>query len=169
MVKARKYLTTIVGACLAAVAAGSLVLFSIFAQEATLGGSIDDSGVQVATPDGSAPVISLPGSSDGGGDGGAQNGTPDASDDPLTGPLALLLEPLAPDELLAQLDSPDGGSSGPTSTPPSAQPTAPGPGDDAVALAPDRAGGPLRNSLDPDARDVRANLRALRSQDGGRP
>ena len=70
--KARKSLTTIVGACLAAVAAGSLVLFSIFAQDATLGGSTVDSGVQVATPDGSAPVISLPGASNTGG--GAQNG-----------------------------------------------------------------------------------------------
>ena len=162
--KSRKSLTTIVGACLAAVAAGSLVLFSVFAQNATLGGSTVDSGVQVANPDGSAPVISLPGSSNTGGD-GAQNGVPGGTDEALTGPLALLLEPLTPGELLAQLDSPTDS----TSAPPSAAPTAPGPGDDAVASVPELIEGGFRIGLDTEPRDVRAAIRALRAQDGGRP
>jgi hypothetical protein len=169
MVKARKSLTTIVGACLAAVAAGSLVLFSILAQNATLGGPVDDSGVQVATPDGSAPVISLPGSSNAGDDDGAQSGAPDGSDEPLTGPLALLLEPLTPGELVAELGSPDGDSTVSPSTPPSAAPTAPGPDDDAVAIVPERLGRGPRLTLDTNARAVRAAIRALRAQDGGRP
>ena len=162
--KARKPLTTIVGACLAAVAAGCLVLFSLLAQSVTLGESDGGAGVKVATPEENSPVISLPGRSGSRRTARIEDGGR-ATETPFTGPLALLVEPLAPGDTLAELVGPGGGAdSTPSSTGPS---NSNGGGGDRVAVAPDRLGRGPRTTLDANARAVRAAILALRAEDRG--
>ncbi len=169
--KARKPLTTIVGACLAAVAAGCLVLFSLLIQNVTLGVSDEGGGVKIATPEETSPVISLPGRSGTRRDARTGDGSR-ATEDPVTGPLALLVEPLAPGDSLADLAGPGGGtgstssSAGPGNS--NSEPgNSNGSGGDRVAAAPDRLGRGPRTTLDTNARAVRTAILALRAQDQG--
>ena len=162
-VKARKPLTTIVGACLAAVAAGCLVLFSLLAQNATLEVSDGGAGVKVATPEETSPVISLPGRSGSRRDARTEDGR--RTDNPITGPLALLVEPLAPGDSLAELAGPGGGSGSISS--PAGPANSNGGGGDRVAVAPERLARGPRTTLDTSARAVRTAVLAMRAQDGG--